>query len=207
MTTEKLVGLILRHGTTELNEADCFRSWLDVPLSAQGIQQAKEAAKFLERYPIKQVICSPLLRAFVTADIAAAPHKVFVAQSRGLFPWRLGIFSGLSKKDYQPALRLFVQNPDVCVPQGESLADFENRQYAFWEKTLSNAREQGLTLYVAHTSNVTALQNFTEGMESIEPEIGESVKPGGVGAIFWNGKNHRVEPIFGTPELARFGGS
>lgn len=204
---ERMVGLILRHGSTELNEKECFRSWLDVPLSDEGIEQAKEAAQFLKKFPIRAIVTSPLLRAFVTANYAAMPHRLFVAQHRGLFPWRLGIFSGLSKEEYQPALRLFVQNPEVCVPEGESLKDFEDRQWAFWKAALESAETSGLTLYVAHTSNVTALQNFCEGMESVEPEMGESVKPGGVGAIYFNGENHRVEPIFGTPELAQFGGS
>ena len=69
------------------------------------------------------------------------------------------------------------------------------------------AVHNGLTLYIAHTSNVTALQNFCEGMENIEPEMGESVKPGGVGAIYYDGEFHRVEPIFGQAEVAAFGGS
>ena len=205
--TERMVGLILRHGETEANAEGKFRSWLDIPLNANGIEQAKQAASFLAKFPIRHVISSPLLRAFVTADYAAAPHKLPVFQHRGLFPWRLGIFSGLSKEEYQPALRLFVQNPDICVPEGESLHDFEDRQFAFWEAALKMAEQNGLTLYIAHTSNVTALQNFCEGMENIEPEMGESVKPGGVGAIYYDGEFHRVEPIFGQAEVASFGGS
>jgi len=205
--SERMIGLILRHGETEANQDGKFRSWLDFPLNEDGIQQAKDAAKFLKQFEIEHIICSPLLRAFVTADYAAMPHKLQVFQHRGLFPWRLGIFSGLSKREYQPALRLFVDNPEVCVPEGESLNDFEDRQWAFWKTALEMARNNGLTLYVAHTSNVTALENFTQGMESTEPEFGESVKPGGVGAIYWDGKNHRLEPIFGVPEAAKFGGS
>src|ERR1017187_248391 len=205
--SETLIGLILRHGSTEANEQGKFRSWIDYPLSDEGIQQAKDAAKFLKQFKIQHVICSPLLRAFVTADFAAAPHNLKVFQSRGLFPWRLGVFSGLEKAEYQAALRLFVENPEICVPEGESLNDFEDRQWAFWKAALEMAKKEGLTLYVAHTSNVTALENFTEGMETTEPEFGESVKPGGVGAIYWDGKSHRLEPIFGMPELARFGGS
>jgi broad specificity phosphatase PhoE len=201
----KPVALILRHGSTELNERGCFRSWLDVPLSDEGIEQAHAAAKELKKYDIKNIICSPLLRAFVTADICSQGLMVF--QHRGLLPWRLGIFSGLPKNENQDALRLFAENPEVCVPGGESLDDFEERQYAFWEAALKKARTEGLTLFVAHTSNVVALVNFTEGAERTEPEFGETVKPGGIAAIYWNGKNHTVEPIFGKPEEAVFGGS
>jgi broad specificity phosphatase PhoE len=202
---ERLVGLILRHGTTVLNENGAFRSWLDVPLAEEGKQQAEEAAKFLKQYPIKHVITSPLLRAFVTADICSQGN--FVYQSRGLFPWRLGIFSGLPRAEHQEALRLFVRSPDVCIPGGESLSDFESRQFAFWNAALKMARMEGLTLYVAHTSNVVALENFASDEDRGEPEDSESVKPGGVAAIYWDGKQHSVEPVFGTAEVAKFGGS
>lgn len=204
---EHLVGLILRHGTTDLNQSNCFRSWLDVPLADEGVTQAQAASTFLAKYPIRHVICSPLLRAFVTADIAAAPHKVSVYQHRGLFPWRLGIFSGLPKDENQDALRLFVTNPDVCIPGGECLNDFEDRQFAFWDTALKMARVAGLTLYVAHTSNVVALQNFSDSDTGVEPEDAETVKPGGVAAIYFDGAFHRVEPIFGQAEAAKFGGS
>jgi broad specificity phosphatase PhoE len=202
---EKLIALIARHGETAANFNGKFRSWIDFPLNDRGIEQAHEAKNFLKKFDIKHIVTSPLLRAFITADIISGGKPIF--QSRGLFPWRLGVFSGLEKAEYQAALRLFVENPEICVPEGESLNDFEDRQWAFWKAALEMAKKEGLTLYVAHTSNVTALENFTEGMETTEPEFGESVKPGGVGAIYWDGKSHRLEPIFGMPELARFGGS
>jgi probable phosphoglycerate mutase len=204
---DHLVGYILRHGETELNRNNCFRSWLDVPLDENGLRQAKQAAEYLKDKPLKHVISSPLLRAFVTADMAAAPHRLQVYQHRGLFPWRLGIFSGLEKEENQDALRLFVKNPAVTIPGGESLLDFEARQFAFWEAALKLARVQGLTLFVAHTSNVVALQNFTQDGEDLEPEDADTVKPGGIAAIYWNGKEHRVEPVFGQAEEAVFGGS
>ena len=174
---------------------------------APGARQAKQAAEYLKDKPLKHVISSPLLRAFVTADMAAAPHRLQVYQHRGLFPWRLGIFSGLEKEENQDALRLFVKNPAVTIPGGESLLDFEARQFAFWEAALKLARVQGLTLFVAHTSNVVALQNFTQDGEDLEPEDADTVKPGGIAAIYWNGKEHRVEPVFGQAEEAVFGGS
>jgi broad specificity phosphatase PhoE len=203
---EKLVALILRHGETDLNRDGCYRSWLDVPLAPTGIQQAKDAARFLSKFPIKRVLSSPLLRAFVTADIAAKPHKLEVYQHRGLFPWRLGVFSGRSKKEFHPALKLFVEQRDVCIPDGESLDAFEDRQFAFFKAVLG-AGDQPLTLMICHTSNVAALQNFTDHQFRGEPEDADMVKPGGVLAVYWDGKQHRAEPVFGKAEAAQFGGS
>jgi broad specificity phosphatase PhoE len=204
---EQLIGLLERHGETDLNDQNCFRSWVDVPLNAKGFEQARDAAKFLKGYKITNVISSPLLRAFVTADFAAGLQNLTVFQHRGLFPWRLGVFSGLPRKENNDALRLFVKNPGVAVPGGESLEDFEARQFAFWRAALTQARKNGLTLFVAHTSNVVALENMTTDGDAAEPEQSDTVKPGGVAAIYWNGKNHRIEPIFGQSEPAKFGGS
>ena len=204
----RLTGLILRHGETDLNDKTrpCFRSWLDVPLNQTGVQQAHKAADFLKKYSLRNIICSPLLRAFVTADIAARDKQIY--QHRGLFPWRLGIFSGLPKDENQDALRLFVANPDVKIPGGESLKDFEDRQFAFWDAALNLARVQGLTLYVCHTSNVVALQSFCEDEPSgMEPEDGDTVQPGGIAEIWFDGKNHTVTPVLGKAEEAKFGGS
>lgn len=205
--SDKLVALLLRHGTTDLNESGCFRAWLDVPLAPEGILQARKAAQFLKKYPIKRILCSPLLRAFVTADIAAKyqGEGMQVFQHRGLFPWNLGVFAGRPKKEAQAALKLFVNSPQVTIPSGESLEAFENRQFAFYEAVLKE--KSGLTLMVCHTSNVVALQNFTEDERLGEPEDAETVKPGGVLAVYWDGKQHRAEPVFGKAEQAKFGGS
>jgi hypothetical protein len=117
------------------------------------------------------------------------------------------MFSGIDRDQNNPALRLFVHSPYVVIPGGESLEDFEQRQFAFWKEALTNAQATGLTLFVAHTSNCVALVNFTEGNENIEPELGDSVQPGGIEAIYWDGAKHSVEPIFGGEEDAVFGGS
>ncbi len=207
MSNGTLVGLILRHGSTLLNETDCYRGWSHVPLSDEGIQQAHAAAKYLQKAPIKQIISSPLPRAKTTAEIVAAKHSLYVHQDGSLLPWHVGVFGGLDRDQNNDALRLFVHSPYVCIPGGESLEDFEQRQFAFWKEALANARTTGLTLFVAHTSNCVALVNCTEGNENVEPEIGHSVEPGGIEAIYWDGTRYRVEPIFGGEENAVFGGS
>jgi len=205
---EQLVALIARHGQTIANKTECFRGWIDFPLDDTGIKQAHDAQKFIHKFDLKYIICSPLCRATVTAEIIAKPHGIPVWQNSGLFPWRIGIFAGQPKEENNDALRLFVDNPYVRIPGGgESLDEYEERQFSFWKPALEGARKTGLTLFVAHTSNVTALVNFTEGAHEIEPEFGDSVKPGGVGAIYWDGKKHRVEPVFGGEEEACFGGS
>ena len=203
MANDKLIALVLRHGEASSNKQGIFRSMNDVPLTEAGMQQAKDAAKFLSKYPIKSIMCSPLLRAFVTADTVS--NGLLVQQHRGLFPWSLGVFTGLDREINKPALGLFVSNPSVTVPNGESLDAFSARQEAFWKASLNVAKTSGLILFVCHNSVITELDSLVRGEKS-DP-VGESVKPGGVAAIYWDGKHYRLEPIWGTAEPASVVGS
>lgn len=204
----KLVALIARHGQTVGNLQNLFRSWRDYPLDDTGISQAHKQAKYLAKAKIKRVVSSPLVRALHTAEIIASPHKLPVYQHRGLLPWNLGVFSGIDREENNDALRLFVENYGVKVPGGQSLEEFEGEKFLFFKNDLSLAHETGLTLYVSHTSVVIALVNCTDGARNAEPEMGgETVKPGGIAAIYWDGKRHKVEPVFGGEEEAVFGGS
>ena len=60
---------ILRHGETDWNNEKRFQGRENIPLNEAGIEQAKEAAKYLARYDWKAIISSPLSRAKTTAEI------------------------------------------------------------------------------------------------------------------------------------------
>lgn len=201
-----LIALICRHGETQLNASDCFRGWVDVPLDENGERQAHAAAAFLKQnYKVKCVFSSPLFRAVTTAETFAKQADLPIAQDRGLLPWHVGLFSGQPKKQYMPALKLFVGSPEVAMPNGESLQDFEDRAYAFYREKFQNATKVGLMAFFAHTSNVTVLENLISGERTGEPESGETVKPGGICAIYRDGEKYSVEPVFGKPEPANYG--
>jgi len=202
---ERLIGLVVRHGEAFNNQQGIFRSCSDVPLTKTGLSQAMSASKFLSKYPVKAISTSPLLRAFVTADLISKPHNLFVFQTRGLFPWSLGVFTGLDRKDNKDALTLFVNNPSVTVPNGESLNDFSDRMEVYWKTALKIAERQGLTVWVCHNSVLTELDALVKG-EKGNP-VGESVKPGGVAAVYYDGQHYRLEPIFGIAEPATLVGS
>ncbi|WP_318765280.1 SDR family NAD(P)-dependent oxidoreductase [Agrobacterium fabrum] len=70
----------IRHGTTDLNEkeivVDGKKHWgvqgsgTNIGLNGKGVRQALLAGNVLRSLPIKEVVCSPLLRALQTAFIA-----------------------------------------------------------------------------------------------------------------------------------------
>jgi broad specificity phosphatase PhoE len=93
------------------------------------------------------------------------------------------------------------------IPNGESLTDFEDRQFAFWDAALKMARSNGLTVYVTHNSVITSLVNLTEDNHDADAVKNDSIKPGGVAEILFDGKKHRIKPVFGIAEPAVYSGS
>src|SRR5438552_2337453 len=63
----------VRHGTTDANNKNEFRGWMDIPLDAKGKAQAKLAGKYIQDHTVKAVYTSDLKRAVETAELAF-PH-------------------------------------------------------------------------------------------------------------------------------------
>ncbi len=59
----------MRHGQSTYNLENRFTGWLDVPLSNEGIEEAKEAAIKLKEYKIDVAYTSTLKRAVDTLKI------------------------------------------------------------------------------------------------------------------------------------------
>jgi hypothetical protein len=60
---------LVRHGTTTLNVENRYRGRRDIPLDAQGYQDAVDAARCLSDAGLAAVYTSPLRRAIATAQI------------------------------------------------------------------------------------------------------------------------------------------
>lgn len=204
MAEKKLVAIVQRHGDTDTNEANVFRSRLDPSLNKKGLAQAEAAAKAIvdADYPVERVISSPMLRAVQTADAIADALNLSVEQDRGLISWNLGFLGGRDRDTYSDILNYYVDNPKKVIPDGESLDDLEQRIYEFFNKELKN----GLTVYVTHNSNVVCLDNMVKGISDGRPESSEkSVDPGGtVGVYVDDSGAYSTEVLFGQEKPAEF---
>lgn len=202
---DKLRALILRHGDTELNDANAFRGMLDPHLNDKGLLDAAKASQFLKQHPIERVMCSPLLRAVQTAEIASgALGGLHVCQTRELFPWQLGTdFYGKDRNEMGDQLQYYVENPYDTPKNGESLDDLRQRVKKFFEYQLTLP---SLTLFVCHTSNIVTLNSLLSD-ESASPENSDVVGPGGVVAVYIDADGYRLEPVFGQEIPAEMGAS
>ncbi len=84
----------LRHGETDWNAKDLSQGSVDVPLNETGIAQARSASLLLRNRGIKSLISSPLSRARVTAEIAAAELGLPVQFDDGLREVSFGVQEG-----------------------------------------------------------------------------------------------------------------
>jgi 2,3-bisphosphoglycerate-dependent phosphoglycerate mutase len=105
MATARTPGVLvlLRHGQSTWNLENLFTGWHDVPLSEEGVKEAKESGRLMREAGLAPhvVHTSVLVRAIQTADLALAEMGLtWIAVTRS---WRLnerhyGALEGLNKQ-------------------------------------------------------------------------------------------------------------
>lgn len=141
---------LVRHGTTTLNVQNRYRGRRDVPLDAQGYQDAVDAARELSPQGLTAVYTGPLRRTIATAQIIADEARVpDLRILHGLNNVDYGAWEGLTAEEasmYSPdSYHLYRTAPDLAAcPAGERLTDAQNRMMEAIE--LIGARHAGETV-------------------------------------------------------------
>lgn len=125
---------LIRHGETDWNAAQRLQGWRDIPLNDTGKNQAKSVQRFLDqqRIAFDGVLSSDLQRAIQTAQIAFAQHQYPIEQIPALRERNYGIYEGhpwqsLTQLPNEPAPKINLRDPNLDVPEGESLLIFHQR--------------------------------------------------------------------------------
>ena len=124
---------LIRHGTTTMNVENRYRGRRDVPLDAQGYQDAVDAARQLSKSGLTAVYTGPLRRTIATAQIIADEARVpDLRILHGLNNVDYGVWEGMTADEaarYDPeAFALYRTSPDGAVcPAGERLTDAQHR--------------------------------------------------------------------------------
>src|ERR1700750_2163819 len=84
----------LRHGETDWNAQDLSQGNVDIPLNETGLAQARSAALLLRNRGIASLVCSPLSRARVTADIVGSCLGLSVQVENDLREVAFGVQEG-----------------------------------------------------------------------------------------------------------------
>ncbi|MGY1683071.1 histidine phosphatase family protein [Geodermatophilus sp. SYSU D01176] len=124
---------VVRHGTTTMNVENRYRGRCDVPLDAQGYQDAVDAARQLSAAGLTAVYCGPLRRTIATAQIIADEARVpDLRILHGLNNVDYGAWEGMTSTEaamYDPeAFELYRTAPSrAACPLGERLSDAQGR--------------------------------------------------------------------------------
>lgn len=195
MDDRKRVPLILvaRHGTTEANKKKLFRGATDYPLDDQGFRDANRLAYYFEPMNISYVFSSPRTRAMQTADVICQRLNCDVMKVDDMRAWDIGDFAGLEKTPENiEALQIYIEQPDLCPPNGESLNQFRSRLAPVIEEGIevSSACEEPI-LFVSHSSVIHEISAMITG-----DHMAAKVKPGGVICVYVEGGSLGVDAIF-----------
>jgi 2,3-bisphosphoglycerate-dependent phosphoglycerate mutase len=124
--------LVVRHGQTDWNLAQRIQGFTDTPLNATGRTQAEAASEKLRGRKLDAIYSSDLLRAFDTAKIIAAHHKLTVLVELGLRERNFGHFEGqtftqIEASDPESYTRWRERDPRYAPRGGESLLQLKER--------------------------------------------------------------------------------
>jgi broad specificity phosphatase PhoE len=145
--------LIIRHGESEWNVEKRWQGWLDAPLTARGLQQARDRAGALVRsgFATAVVHCSDLGRARNTAELIAGALGVEVRPDPGLRERSGGEWEGFTADEIDerwPGQRMAWRNGELTtMPGGEDDATVLAR----FDRAIATALESGTPgLVVTH---------------------------------------------------------
>jgi broad specificity phosphatase PhoE len=141
---------LVRHGTTTMNVENRYRGRCDIPLDAQGYQDAVDAARQLSDVGLAAVYTGPLRRTIATAQIIADEARVpDLRILHGLNNVDYGVWEGMTAEEaakYDPgAFALYRTSPHRAVcPLGERLTDAQRRMISALQ--LIGSRHPGETV-------------------------------------------------------------
>ena len=152
---------IARHGQTEWNERDLIIGRTDLPLTAKGRQQAADLAKLVSGTDIHRIICSPLKRAFETAQIVGHECHIPVEADSRLIELDYGDYEGTSK--HQPDFINYRRNPACHYPHGESQIQAAVRVYTMLDELATRYPDESILL-VTHNGICRIITTYFRDM-------------------------------------------
>ncbi len=144
--------ILVRHGETRWNEAGLVQGGdSDIDLNDIGLEQARRLGAFLRNEALAAVISSPLRRALATAEVIASHHQLPVEIDERLKELKVGDLEGMSISKLTTTFSQFLlqrwqQRQSTRLPNGESLAELQQRAWQVVERVLArhqSSPEQG----------------------------------------------------------------
>jgi probable phosphoglycerate mutase len=191
---------VSRHGTTVLNQEDCFRGPLDPDLDKKGWKDAYQQAYYMDGIELGGIFTSPKKRSHETAKIVKGDRDIEIHITPNLCALDVGFLGGQKKTPETNAIiKYHVDHPDIPIEGGESLNQFRARVRPLLVDGVETALALGKPLLiVAHSSIVRETGEVFNG-----DNASTLVLPGGVCAVYIQDGRLKAEPIFKDDEESR----
>ena len=168
--------ILVRHGQSLWNVEDRFTGWVDVPLTAKGVDEALAAGGRLKGISIDVAYTSGLQRAQRTLDLILEGMGVTVPIIRdgALNERHYGDLQGLNKKKTaekfgDEQVKIWRRSYDIPPPNGESLKDTAARTIPFFERAVLGDISLGKdVLVVAHGNSNRSIVMKLDGLSEAE---------------------------------------
>jgi 2,3-bisphosphoglycerate-dependent phosphoglycerate mutase len=156
---------LVRHGQSLWNHENRFTGFVDVPLTEQGRDEARLAAKALQGLKFDVAYTSVLTRAQETLAIIleALGQRIPIIRDAALNERHYGDLQGLNKADAakefgEAQVKLWRRSYDIPPPNGESLAMTAKRVLPFYDRAIAGDLRLGKhVLVVAHGNSNRSL--------------------------------------------------
>lgn len=169
--------ILMRHGQSEWNKLNLFTGWVDIPLSAKGVEEAIEGGKKIAQLPIDIIFTSSLIRAQMTAMLAMLNHssgKVPAIQhpkGTKLQEWA-EVYGDVAKNSCIPVYCAAELNERMYgklqgLNKQETREKFGDEQVQIWRRSFDQAPPEGESL------EMTAARTIPYFMEQILPLLKE----------------------------------
>jgi probable phosphoglycerate mutase len=152
--------LLLRHGETPLSIEKRFAGIGDVPLTDNGLAQARAAARALKGRGVDAIVTSPLARCRDTAAEVAAATGADVRVEDGFretdFGERVGLTFAEAERRGPEALKAWLADPNAAPPGGESFTQVSRRVRTALDKVKVRYRHRTVVV-VSHVTPIKML--------------------------------------------------
>jgi alpha-ribazole phosphatase len=151
---------LVRHGSAAGIDGRCCGR-LDVPLSPEGVVQARETAARLAQEKICAVYSSGLRRARETGQVLADALRLSVTVMEALAEIDFGDFEGMTYEEIQHRYpeafdRWMTQPTNTQFPNGESFADMRDRVSSTVDAILRRHKNESIAI-VSHSGVIRFL--------------------------------------------------
>ena len=159
---------LVRHGETEWERTRRVAGRRDLGLTDLGLAQAAVVTERLAGLEIAEILSSPLVRAFDTAELISKPHGIEVGRDPRLTDVNVGRWEGKTYREVEasPEYVEFLRGPRLTtIPGGESLVSIRDRVVASVEQALEGNELGSNIVVISHAIVVRVLLAHYLGKE------------------------------------------